>query len=335
LAWDLGDPGGNMATVVSNGQTFQEHPMKGPMTTQTLRGLAGLAPYHWRGDKASFADFNGAFQSLMGGTPLATSDMSAYTAFINTVAFMPNPFQNLDRTLPTSLNGGNAVNGLNVFNTVFDGNADSPTCQSCHTANPGPGSNNVVMLLGNAPQPLKVPELRNIYQKLLFNNNPRTDSIDGFGLNHDGNTPDMQSFLKEAFPLIARNATNLADLSAYSLCFDTGIAPSVGYSRTVTATNLNTLPVVQDLVLLSSQAKAGNIDLIAKGTIQGKVHGLLYDAVSNTFLADQSGLGPFNQSQLGTLVKNGDTLTFMGVPPGSGRWMGIDFNLDGVLDGNQ
>ncbi|MEO8663509.1 MAG: hypothetical protein ABI693_33950 [Bryobacteraceae bacterium] len=335
LAWDLGDPGGNMATVVSNGQTFQEHPMKGPMTTQTLKGLAGLAPYHWRGDRASFADFNGAFQSLMGGTPLATSDMSAYTAFINTIAFMPNPFQNLDRTLPTSLNGGNAVNGLNVFNTVFDGNTDSPTCQSCHTANPGPGSNNVVMVLGNAPQPLKVPELRNIYQKLLFNNNPRADSVDGFGLNHDGNTPDMQTFLKEAFPLIARNATNAADLSAYSLCFDTGMAPSVGYARTVTATNLNTPPVAQDLVLLSNQAKAGNIDLIAKGTIQGKVHGLLYDPVSNTFLADQSGLGPFNQSQLGTFVRSGDTLTFMGVPPGSGRWMGIDFNLDGVLDGNQ
>ena len=27
------------------------HPMKGPMTTQSLRGMANHGPMHWRGDR--------------------------------------------------------------------------------------------------------------------------------------------------------------------------------------------------------------------------------------------------------------------------------------------
>src|SRR6202035_44807 len=58
LAWDLGDPTGSMTSTVQNGKTILFHPMKGPMTTQTLRGLLNLSPYHWRGDKPNFAAFN-------------------------------------------------------------------------------------------------------------------------------------------------------------------------------------------------------------------------------------------------------------------------------------
>src|SRR5437016_16560 len=52
IAWDLGDPMGqlatNKATVVGTGVTNNvvQHPMKGPMTTQTLRGLNGQEPLH-------------------------------------------------------------------------------------------------------------------------------------------------------------------------------------------------------------------------------------------------------------------------------------------------
>ncbi|MDB6033100.1 MAG: hypothetical protein JWM16_3438, partial [Verrucomicrobiales bacterium] len=73
LAWDLGDPTGDLGTNVTvvpnlaftNKSVF--HPMKGPMTTQTLRGLKGLEPLHWRGDRTNFNHFNGAFASLLGG----------------------------------------------------------------------------------------------------------------------------------------------------------------------------------------------------------------------------------------------------------------------------
>ena len=36
------------------------------MTTQTLRGLQDMEPFHWRGDRQNFQHFNGAFVSLMG-----------------------------------------------------------------------------------------------------------------------------------------------------------------------------------------------------------------------------------------------------------------------------
>ena len=63
LAWNLGDPGGSMQTVTSplNAAVFSMHPMKGPMTTQTLRGLFLTNPLHWRGDRTSFTSFNPAF----------------------------------------------------------------------------------------------------------------------------------------------------------------------------------------------------------------------------------------------------------------------------------
>jgi len=65
LAWDLGDPGGAMQLVGG----FNMHPMKGPLTTQTLRGLRGTGPFHWRGDRPDLSAFNPAFDSVMAGTP--------------------------------------------------------------------------------------------------------------------------------------------------------------------------------------------------------------------------------------------------------------------------
>ena len=154
--------------------------MKGPMTTQTLRGLLNLAPYHWRGDHANFAAFNPAFNSLLGGPQLSSTDMNLYTSFINTILFLPNPYENLDRTLPTSLavaQNGNAVNGqadfANVVETKFIRVAPGvnlhsiQTCNACHSASPsGPGSNLFIVAAAPTavPQALKNPHLRNIYQ---------------------------------------------------------------------------------------------------------------------------------------------------------------------------
>ena len=45
-------------------------------------------------------------------------------------------------------------------------------------------------------------------------------------------------------------------------------------------------------------------------------------------------MGPFTQAQLWNKIAAGDTLTVMGVPPGSGLRMGIDRDLDGRFDGD-
>ena len=103
----------------------------------------------------------------------------------------------------------------------------------------------------------------------------------------------------------------------------------------MTAANVASGTVHNDLALLAAQAVAGNIDVVVKGMIGGQVHGLLYVPSANNFTSDKTGLGPFTLAQLGSSILNGDTLTFMGVPPGSGVRMGIDRDLNGILDGDQ
>ena len=60
--------------------------------------------------------------------------------------------------------------------------------------------------------------------------------------------------------------------------------------------------------------------------------GLWYQPASSTYRSDKTGLGPYTQAQLKTKIQTGDTLTFMGVPLGSGIRMGIDRDLNGELD---
>src|SRR5262249_13180337 len=66
LAWDLGDPDGH---VLHNPNPFvfppgamidpDFHSLKGPMTTQTLRGMVNDGPMHWRGDRTAGNDPGG------------------------------------------------------------------------------------------------------------------------------------------------------------------------------------------------------------------------------------------------------------------------------------
>lgn len=335
VAWDLGNPQGNMETVVDNlGLPHQMHPMKGPMATQTLRGLSTLEPFHWRGDRTNFLHFNGAFNSLMGGPSLSAADMNAYRDFINTIVFQPNPNQNLDRSFPTNFAGGNAAAGLNTFTN--ESYTPGFRCINCHTL--PAGSDRLLRSAGGgleASQDFKAPHLRNLYQKLNFNKATGASSIGGFGLTHDGVEPDVVAFLSRAgFKTFSTNAIKKANLNAFVQCFDTGLAPAVGYTRTLTPLNIDTGSVSNDWTLLENQAIVTNLDLVVKGTLDGRLRGLVYQRASNNYRADKTGLGPFTRAQLGGKVRAGDTLSVMGVAPGTGTRLGIDRNEDGLLDGD-
>src|ERR1035438_6195007 len=315
LAWNLGDPTGSMTSTLQNGTTILFHPMKGPMTTQTLRGLLNLSPYHWRGDKPNFAAFNVAFDVLMGGPQISTTEMDVYTNFANNILFQPNPYQNLDRTLPTSLNGGNPVNGQADFLTIAETGSTTgkkDTCNNCHTSNPGPGSNRLIE--PTSPQPMKMPELRNIYQKQLYARRNAT-TIDGFGMANDGHISGFKDFFNQT-DFSGYTAAQATDIAAYNLCFDTGTAPAVGHTLTLTAATVGSSSAQTDWTTLQSQASAGNIDLIARGTLQGQVHGLLYQPSASNYISDTSAV--YTQTQLQALIAAGDTLSIMGVYPGTG-----------------
>jgi len=90
----------------------------------------------------------------------------------------------------------------------------------------------------------------------------------------------------------------------------------VGYTITLTAANVNDKKEQSDWATLESQAVAANADLIARGTIVGQVNGLLYQPSGNRYISDTHAI--FTHAQLQTLIENGDTLSFMGVYPGTG-----------------
>jgi YVTN family beta-propeller protein len=178
LAWDLGDPQGTIANLtdqdLNEGFNFPGlepnttptayqnfHPMKGPMTTQTLQDIIGHEPFHWRADRRGLENFGPAFESLNGDdTTLTTTEMQEFEDFLATIYFPPNPNRNFDNTLPTSmpltghyatgrftlaagsaLPNGNAQNGLAIYRSPslrFDGNAFA--CVTCHTLPTGGGT---------------------------------------------------------------------------------------------------------------------------------------------------------------------------------------------------
>jgi YVTN family beta-propeller protein len=335
LGWDLGNPGGNMQ-YVKDPVEVALHPMKGPMTTLAMKGLVNLQPYHWRGDRPNFLAFNSDFNQLLGGSELSNADMTTFQNFIFTVMFQPNPNLNLDGTMPTSLAGGNPQTGFNIFKTqAFT--LGIVTCNLCHLyASAGTDQFIIPAALLEQPQSFKTPQLRNIYQKLLFNNAPGAATIDGFGVLHDGSDAGLFEFLSDpVFESFSTNTEIQTQLNAYELCFDTGTPPAVGYTITITAANVSNSLVVSNWATLESQATAGSIDLIVKGAIQGQPHGLLYDPVTNNYLADTTGLGPYTHAQLVGFIVAGDTLSPMGVPQGSGLRMGIERHGNSVLDGDR
>jgi hypothetical protein len=359
IAWNLGNPPGGYTYLYEPGQpnpNFAFHPMKGPMTTQSLRGLANVEPYHWRGDKPDLSAFNGAFAELMGGSELSNADMAAFTNYINTIVYQPNPNENLDGTLPDSIalpdHPGTTANpntGYTAFTTqqfgdFGQGNDTTQTCNFCHTAPasiPGyaPGTNLVVRIpFGTGPgadQPLKIPHLRNMYWKTNSNFNKGAVSVNGFGYGHEGNIAGLANQADQgSFGIFStrlnKNQTQANQLDeaveAYELCFDTGTPPATGYSRTLTSATVGTSPAQSDWSTLQTLAAGGTIDLIVNGTVQGKVTALLYQ--SGNYITN-TGAGPYTQSQLTGFINSGDTLTIMGVPFGSGSRM-INTKLAGL-----
>jgi len=339
VAWDLGDPQGQLQTVNGGGPVptlSVFHPMKGPMTTQSLRGIISTEPLHWRGDRAALGNFNPAFQSLLGGTrQLTGAELGSFTSFITSMAYPPNPFENLDRTMPNPPTGPSAARGAQLFNTVpFD--AGVLTCNQCHTASPGFGSGTNKVIIPAAAlqesQDFKVPQLRGEYQKLGMLNVPG-EQISGFGFIHDGSTATLFDFL-HAPVFNFQNDNQRRDLEQFVLAFDTGTAPAVGLQVTVNGSNKTTAAVTDRVNLLMTQASAGNCDLVVRGTYNGAPRAFLFSG-NGQFQTDKQGEAPVTSQTLLQAAGDGAELTFLGVPVGAGRRMSIDREGNGILDGDQ
>src|SRR5262245_49708002 len=256
LAWDLGNPDdavknnpipinfGDAATIAlgnilfkvrgpinGTGNAAEFHPMKGPMTTQTLRGLRNSGAMHWRGDRAngffgidpfdpnlSFNNFIVAFQGLVGSPNLPTpAEMQKFTDFQLQVLPPPNPVRNLNNSLTSSQQrgsnfyfGNRPADGINIPFVSQLNDGSNFNCNGCHTVDASRGffGTGGRSSFEGITQIVKIPHLRNAYAKVgmfgvpkvdFFQTNDKTtfqgDQIRGFGFVHDGVVDSLFRFL--------------------------------------------------------------------------------------------------------------------------------------------
>lgn len=354
LAWDLGDPGGEVAPMpfdlshenfVFKPRDFRFHPMKGPMVTQSLRGLPGSGAMHWRADRhgseddgtlddyqASFRQFRPAFESLLGrATPLEADRMEVFGRFVATLRYPPNPMQNLDRGRTAMQEAGERLfNGANLIDSGIT------NCAGCHAL--PLGTNGRINFEGaRSGQDFKAPQLRNLYEKLGRSAGP--DALAGFGLTHDGSVNTVPDFLRLTvfrFPGIGIDPGDdreLLALEAYLLAFDTGMAPMVGQQVTVQAA-----PSTADrdrLDGMQERARLGDCDLLVRGLMDGRERSWLL--MDGAFQPDVAAATPLARSELLGLTREpaSGPLTFTCVPPGDGRRGALDRDRDGAFNGDE
>jgi DNA-binding beta-propeller fold protein YncE len=258
LAWDLGNPDNAVTTspipinfvglisvlekvsptglgtpLNGSGNPTDFHSMKGPFTTQTLRGLRYSGAMHWRGDRStgqfgtsafdsniSFLNFVVAFQGLVGSVNAPSeAQMQTFANFQLQVLPPPNPVRNLDNSLTASQQSGQAffsgtrpADGIvsNVLNRRLG--QSSFTCTGCHvldaaTGSFGTGGN---QSFEGLPQIVKIPQLRNLYAKIGMFGTPAVplskapdsgntgNQVRGFGFTGDGSTDTIFRFLNAA-----------------------------------------------------------------------------------------------------------------------------------------
>jgi DNA-binding beta-propeller fold protein YncE len=257
LAWDLGNPDdlvtsnpiparlasgleiglfqlvtgfpGITAPINGTGNPAEFHPMKGPMTTQTLRGLVNAGAMHWRGDRAngffgvdtrteppfdanlSFNNFIVAFEGLLGRASMPTpQDMQRFTDFQLQVQLPPNPIRNLDNSLtPAQAAGAAFYFGPRRSDGIAIGADTGFNCNGCHVVDSAKGffGTDGRASFEGITQIFKIPHLRNIYTKIGMFGFPDSrffdvaesgnmgDQVRGFGLTNDGVVDTVDRFL--------------------------------------------------------------------------------------------------------------------------------------------
>lgn len=358
LAWDLGEPGGpkpkNPNPYRLDGPLPRVfHPLKGPMVTQSLRGLAGAGPMHWRGDRTAAADrggdafdelgafekFNPAFKTLLGRPRLLPAgQMRAFAEFALTINYPPNPIRRLDGALTPQ-----QVEGERIFLTRAPIDPSGGPCITCHVM---PLGTDGMTSYDVQTQDFKVPHLRNLYQKVgkfgfpagtFF---PATEhlgnQVRGFGFLHDGSFDTIYTFLFSPILFFARPPDPKAEaerraVEAYLFTFDTGLRPVVGQQVTLTAASRGERATLARLDLLVAQAGKGACDLVARRNQRGAARGWLLRR--NRFLPSRTGAPAVTVAELTLLAAEpGGEVTFLCAPPGSGDRLALDRDRDGARD---
>jgi hypothetical protein len=405
LVWDLGNPDADPVVTPINikleagavvqtppingsGNAAALHPMKGPMSTQTLRGLVNHGPMHWRGDRAvgffgadtstgppydsvlAFKNFIVAFNSLVGlGPAFANADMQTFANFALAIVMPPNPVRALDNSLTPAQAAGRAFFlGCDGMDSVTRAPVQCPdggtpatgghladgvpgfgfSCQGCHVLNPAMGffGTDGESSFESLPQTTKVPQLRNLYDKVgMFgappnlrtnpgNNGDAGPQVRGTGFEHDGSVDTLFRFLQAAVfnpPANGSGATGFAsgdtqrqNVEQYLLAFDSDLAPIVGQQVTLRSDNAASVGPRIDLLIARAStpftskllgANAMECDLIARVAVGGVAKTFLLQPAKS--FAPGDGTAPLPDSALRALAATaGQEVTYTCLPPG-------------------
>jgi hypothetical protein len=400
LGWNLGNPDAKVTT--DPGPFISQlvdlltglpvnpvfHPMKGPMMTQSLRGLANGGPMHWRGDRtggndapsvqpdsgsfdehAAFEKFRVGFTDLLGRDSfIPQADMDAFTDFMLQVTYPPNPNRPLDNVLtPDQETGRQLFEGTNCGIPAADDVPGILRCGTCHvfdpngnpgTAAPGFFGTTGLSTFAFQTQLFKVPQMRNLYQKVGMFGHPfdpgfpgvendfQGDQVRGYGFVHDGNMDTTFRFhhgpsFSEAVTgpgnggLLSGPAGEVQrrQLQEFLFATPTNLAPIVGQQITLTAGS--SAAAVSRAHLFRQRADAGECDLVAKTEIFDVEAGFVYIG-SGLFKSDRHLLPPITEAALQLLATlDGHPVTYTCVPLGSGVRIGVDRDGDGFWDGDE
>ena len=371
LAWDLGDPGGEMVYIEGENRANHDsigpgsepgsairalHPMKGPKVTQTLRGMlldtidvsdpthvhigdAEREPlFHWRGDKKTLEEFNGTFDALMGGNEITDAQFATLKTYLRSVKLHPNPYLNLDRSMPVEIQGGDPLAGQrNFFNESLG------HCAVCHPGASGTDQNIDEFNISSTVDFIKTPPLMLSYQKQGTYTPTRPETLSGFGFGHDGTGRSLP--LPHFYFLSTMDVEQLIDTRAFMLAFDSteaGTAPVVGHILSVDATNATSSETAETLKILESHAdprqQANGLywnDVAATGFIDGAPRKLYYQGTLDRWISDDNYFPRLTGAELLAEIGEGDLLHFAGLPIEYGFRIGGDRDQNGFNDGRE
>jgi DNA-binding beta-propeller fold protein YncE len=396
LAWNLGNPDDEVTTSpIPNGKfidptTFAGaklifgpktkingsdnpkhfHPLKGPMITQTLRGLKNQGAQHWRGDRSvgvygtsgtdsntSFINFGVAFEGLLGNpTKLDQPSMQKFADYMMQVNLPPNPIRKLDNSLRANEKRGSDFHfgtrpsdgfKISVFgaqSTVLANN----NCNGCHTVDGAKGlyGGGLMQSFEGITQIVKVPQLRNLYQRVGRFGSPALpfslagatgnlgEQVRGYGFVHDGTADTLAHFftvrvfqptLNSGFPMKNPDATR-RDVADFMLVMTQDLAPIVGQQVTLSSTTDSSATDRVDLFKARAQTSfvskelGGTVtecDLVARVAENGKVAGYLYNG--STFQSVTGGASKSDADLRAMARTPGQEVTYTCAVPGTGR----------------
>jgi hypothetical protein len=322
----------------------------------------------------AFKNFIQAFNTLVGlGPTFSPTDMQTFADFALDIAMPPNPVRSLDNSLnPTQAAGrsfflgcdgidsmtghpavcpdggapamgaGHFADGINETNLGFP-------CQGCHVLNPSMGffGTDGESSFEGLPQIVKIPQLRNLYDKVgmfgvppntledMLNNGPTGPQIRGFGYAHDGSVDTIHRFLEATvfdssqagYVGFADGETQRLAVEQYLLAFDSDLAPIVGQQVTLRNDNASSAGPRIDLLIARAQTPfvsklagvgATECDLVARAVVAGHARAFWLQP-DGSFLPDD-GSAPIADSAVRALASTaGQELTYTCLPPGWGN----------------